>query len=549
MVIHDIYFPMAVFFDWLLFLSLLAAILLLNKYKILLPYKGNSLCMDSSIYLASLFIFGLELTLSLLFLGSLIYAILNSKTEWWKHLFNFSMFAIMISSSYYIFSFSGGELGSINLASTIPYLLAMAIYFIINTGIVSMYFRSNSEMLFFSIYKEIGQEAIGNYIITLALAFVLAILLESNPIFGTVIFTFVIVLSSMAFIKYFHLYEQMSNDKVYQEQILHSIPIGIITEEHKTSEFFLNSTAKSLLECDKNKIRHLSAADKSKNEYFWSIFSSEKSCQNVKVPYKTNDNQHLLLVSQSPLYDQNNVSIGRNFYFIDITDTEELEQRMHQSEKLAVLGGLAAGAAHEIRNPLAVIHGFLSLMRDSFSEKEQKKFFIPLMLSEFDRINLIIEEMLLLARPSSPKFKEVSVSDIISEIPDFYNQSPIGEQIQFKINLDETTLLLDEKQIKQVLYNLIRNSCDAMNGIGTITIYSKLDKDTYRLFIQDTGPGIAKDLQQSIFDPFLTTKETGTGLGLTIVQRIIENHQGSIRLYSSSEEGTTFVISLPLIKT
>ncbi|MCT8137707.1 sensor histidine kinase [Anaerobacillus sp. CMMVII] len=537
--------------DWLLFSLLTIAIILLNKYTILLPHKGNSLCMDTAIYIAVLFIFGLEMTLSLLFFSNLLFAIFNRRTVWWKHVFNFSMLTIMVTCSYYVFIISGGLIGSINLASTLFYVLSLVVYFSINILAISLFFLLSNPSLgsLLVVLKEVAQESIGNYIVTLASAFVLAIIFENNPLFGTFIFTFVIILSSLAFIKYFHLYEQMSTDKIYQEQILNSVPIGIITVENKTSEFFLNSTAKSLLDIDEDKIKGLAEKDKSGNEYFWSIFSSKKSCQNVKVPYKTNERNHLLLVSQSPLYDKDRKSIGRNFYFIDITETAELEQRMYQSEKLAVLGGLAAGAAHEIRNPLAVIHGFLTLMKKSFSERQQEKYFLPLMLSEFDRINLIIEEMLLLAKPGSPKFREISISTIISEIYDFYHQSPSGNEIQFKVNLVDVALLLDEKQIKQVLYNLIRNSYDAMNGNGSITIFSKVEKDTYRLFIQDNGPGIPKDLQQSIFDPFLTTKETGTGLGLTIVQRIIENHQGSIQLSSSSEAGTTFVISLPLIKT
>lgn len=540
-----------IFSEWLQFLLLITAILLLNKFKILLPYKGNSLCMDSSIYIASLFIYGLELTLALLFLGSLLSAFIDRESSWWKHVFNYSMFTIMVSSSYYIFIFLGGVIGSVNLASTFPYLLSLVTYFSINIVIVSIYFLlsdpSSASLLFF--VKNVGHEALGSYIITLALAFILAILLDSTPIFGIFIFTFVIVLSSLEFMKYFHLYDKISSDKIYQEQILNSLPVGIITVGGKTSDFFLNSTAKSFLDSDENKIKFLINGDQSKNESFWDIFSSEKIYQNIKIPYKKNDSKHLLLVSQSPLYDQHKNSIGRNFYFIDITDTDDLEKRVHQSEKLAVLGELAAGAAHEIRNPLTVIHGFLTLMKQSFNKQDQEKYYLPLLINEFERINSITEEMLMIAKPGSPKFKEVNVFNIFSEISDFYKQSPTGQQLKFNVKLDSKKLLLDEKQIKQVMYNLIRNSSEAMNGIGTITIYSELDKDYYHLFVQDTGPGIPKDIQKTIFDPFLTTKETGTGLGLTIVQRIVENHKGYIQLFSSSEHGTAFVISLPLTKT
>ncbi|WNF36633.1 ATP-binding protein [Bacillaceae bacterium IKA-2] len=549
-VIHNNnYFLEPIFSEWLLAILLAVAIFLLNIYRIVLPHQGNSLTMETAIYLSSLFVFGIEMALSVLFLGNFLFFVYSRNISWWKHLFNFSMFTITVCSAYYIFMLSGGLIGSITIATTFPYLLSIVTYFSINIVLVSLYFLLNdpsSNNSLFSVVKEVGQEAIGNYIIILALAFILAILLESSPIFGTIIFTFVMVLASLEFMKYFQLYEKVSTDKVSQEQILNSLPVGIITVRGKFSDFFLNSTAKSFLENAENKIKQMTNEVQNQNEYFWGILSSEKICHNLKVPYKKNDNTHLLLVSQSPLYDQHKNSIGRNFYFIDITDTEDLEKRMHQSEKLAVLGELAAGAAHEIRNPLAVIHGFLTLMKQSFTKQEQEKYYIPLLLNEIDRINSITEDMLMIAKPGSPQFKEVDVSDIFSEIPNLYKHSPTEEQLKFNINLDNTKLLLDEKQIKQVMYNLIRNSNEAMNGIGTMTIYSELDKDCYRLFIEDTGPGIPKDIQKAIFDPFLTTKETGTGLGLTIVQRIIENHKGSIQLFSSSDQGTTFVISLPL---
>ncbi|MCD8510623.1 MAG: ATP-binding protein [Bacillus sp. (in: Bacteria)] len=105
---------------------------------------------------------------------------------------------------------------------------------------------------------------------------------------------------------------------------------------------------------------------------------------------------------------------------------------------------------------------------------------------------------------------------------------------------------MDEKQVKQVLHNLIRNSSDAMNGKGTISFRSSLKDNVYNLYITDTGNGIPEFMIGDIFNPFATSKETGTGLGLTIVQRIIENHKGRIELLSSSDEGTTFCISLPL---
>lgn len=226
-----------------------------------------------------------------------------------------------------------------------------------------------------------------------------------------------------------------------------------------------------------------------------------------------------------------------------VNDKELLEKRLLQSEKLAVLGGLAARAAHEIRNPLAVISGFLSIINQKLEEGEWR---VSLMLKELDRINAIIEEMLMMAKPGAPILKEAYIEDILNEILQLYDQSTNAKNIHFQTEIKPVTLLLDSRQITQVLHNLIRNSYEAMSEPGVIYIKTSINDNMYCLFIRDTGSGIPLEIQEKIFEPFLTSKESGTGLGLTIVKRIIENHGGTIELFSNSENGSTFLIKLPL---
>ncbi|SDZ55912.1 two-component system, NtrC family, sensor histidine kinase AtoS [Evansella caseinilytica] len=343
-------------------------------------------------------------------------------------------------------------------------------------------------------------------------------------------------------------FETIMTDKIYREQILNSLPVGIITVDERSSEGSLNRTAKLLLGYEEESFhfceKHIGG--RKDNQDFWNIFRSKRIVQNAKVIFEIRDEKYSLLVSQSKLFDQQKKPIGRIFYFIDITDTEKLEKRMHQSEKLALVGELAAGAAHEIRNPLAVIDGFLSLMNQSLTAEERNRFHMPLLTKELERINAIIEEMLLLSKPSAPQFRETYLQEVIDDILPLINESHANENIDFQIDLTKELLTMDVKQMKQVFYNLIRNSIDAMGSSGKITISSKVANRSYHIFVKDSGSGIPKELQRTIFDPFLTSKETGTGLGLTIVQRIIDNHHGDISLVSSSHEGTVFRISLPL---
>ncbi|WP_245308208.1 sensor histidine kinase [Halalkalibacter urbisdiaboli] len=341
-------------------------------------------------------------------------------------------------------------------------------------------------------------------------------------------------------------FHTIMNDKVYREQILNSLPVGIITFDEKTDEVSLNQFAKHILgSCEKMVLNPTNAT---KNSSFWGLLASNEIIHNIKVIYQSNEGMHSLLVSQTKLLDEGNEIIGRIFYFIDITETEELEKRMHHSEKLAYVGELAAGAAHEIRNPLAVIDGFFTIMNQALSEPEKKQFHFPLLMMELKRINSIVEEMLLLTKPSAPNVKIVYLEGIINEILPLIQQSTGNEEINFNVNVERELLTLDDKQMKQVFYNLIRNSVDAMEGKGEISIYSKTESDYYTVFIKDSGKGIPSDLQAAIFDPFLTSKENGTGLGLTIVQRIMDNHNGYIELYSSTKAGTTFKLALPRTK-
>lgn len=340
-------------------------------------------------------------------------------------------------------------------------------------------------------------------------------------------------------------FNTIMNDKVYREQILNSLPVGIITINDKTSDISLNTTAIKILNTNEDQVKkRLVFNDAIENKTFWDILTSKHTYLHTKVPFLTEEGQFFLLVSQTELLNQHKRVIGRIINFIDITETEELEKRMFQSEKLAVVGEMAAGAAHEIRNPLTVIHGFLTLMLQSISEQYKDQYHLPLVMKEIERINVIIEDMLLLSKPGAPIKKETYLEDIMGEILPLISQS--SENVDFNIELDRNLLFVDTKQIKQVFHNLLRNSIESMSGNGTITIYTEVTEVYYKVYIKDSGGGIPASILKTLFEPFSSSKEHGTGLGLMIVRRIIENHKGRITLVDTSNEGTIFLIELPL---
>ncbi|MBU9711743.1 diguanylate cyclase [Evansella tamaricis] len=197
--------------DWTIIAVLIIAVIILNEYMIMLPPKGNSLSLDSAIYIASMFIFGIEITLYVLIISSIIFALYHRKIVWWKHLFNFATYSIMINSSFLTFIYIGGQVGSFDVAFLPSYMLALVSYFAANVLLVGIYFLLSVSEGLFTIFKGILKDALSSYLITLALAFILTILLESNPVFGLVVFTIVIILLSLVFRQYFHLYEEVSN--------------------------------------------------------------------------------------------------------------------------------------------------------------------------------------------------------------------------------------------------------------------------------------------------------------------------------------------------
>lgn len=175
--------------EWVLEVLLIIAILLLTRYMIVLPPRGNRLSMDSAIYLALIVVFGVQKALFLLFLSSIfIYVLDQGKMVWLKHSFNFSMYVLMICGAYEVFLFFGGEVGPLRLHSMFAYLLALVTYFCVNIAIIGGYFLVVSSESLFSVIKGVIKEALSNYVITLASSFILAIMLVSYPLVGLVLF-------------------------------------------------------------------------------------------------------------------------------------------------------------------------------------------------------------------------------------------------------------------------------------------------------------------------------------------------------------------------
>lgn len=224
----------------------------------------------------------------------------------------------------------------------------------------------------------------------------------------------------------------------------------------------------------------------------------------------------------------------------------EIIARLSNSEKLSAAGQLAAGIAHEIRNPLTVVSGYLQLMKHNPANREMA----DIMLSEVNRMNLIMNEFLFLAKPSKPKFAKHSVRGIIHDVLLLFEAQARASRIELKQDcpVDLPLLYCDPNQLKQVFINILKNALEAMKDGGQIEIKVRQDKRdrTLTVCFTDQGCGIPKSDMARIGEPFYTTKESGNGLGIMVTRSIIDQHKGTFYMDSTPGVGTTVVITLPL---
>ncbi len=241
----------------------------------------------------------------------------------------------------------------------------------------------------------------------------------------------------------------------------------------------------------------------------------------------------------------NDKVVGVIGYSKDITKIKETEEKLRRTEKLSVAGELAAGVAHEIRNPLTALKGFVQLLQAN--DASHKRYY-NIMSKELDRINHIVGELLVLAKPQELRFKKGNLVEIIKDVIALLESQAnfCGAKIAMEVQSEIPLLDCEENQLKQLFINIIKNSIEASSTKVQILL-AKKDDDVV-ITVKDNGCGIPKERMKHLGEPFFTYKEKGTGLGLTVSYRILESHQGKIKFDSKVKQGTTVEITLPIVK-
>ncbi|GIP27173.1 hypothetical protein J23TS9_23030 [Paenibacillus sp. J23TS9] len=335
-------------------------------------------------------------------------------------------------------------------------------------------------------------------------------------------------------------------------QLLEKMPLAVLITKKGIIQY-VNPAALRLVHAnDKSEVLGMSTDSVVDTSYHQALsdrrknFVTHQSLRSISYMINALDGQQKFVEGFTLIinYEGEPAAVG---VFKDITDQQQKEEYIMQSEKLNMAGQLAAGIAHEIRNPLTSINGFMKLMRSS---KRSTESYFDIIESELKRIELIVNELLVLSKPQGNHIsKPVNVLPILDQVITLMRVQAALKNIEITFHCPDTSLWItgEMNQLKQVFINLLKNGMDAMGTSGTIHITAEFSDLEVLISVQDEGSGMTPEQIQKLGQPFFTTKETGTGLGFMITQNIIHNHGGSIQIDSVPDHGTTFTVKLPKI--
>jgi two-component system nitrogen regulation sensor histidine kinase GlnL len=358
--------------------------------------------------------------------------------------------------------------------------------------------------------------------------------------------------------------KKSSISQISWEQILTNLEDGVITLDQDGKIAFFNEAAEALTEISSSRATQRPLEQLFKTEPW--LIDLVKKTQPPRQESARGEGDFVtrwgrktpVSLTVSPLQDGQGKYLGSVLLFRDIKHRKELEEDLKRADRLAMMGTLAAGLAHEIRNPLGGIKGAAQLLRRSIEDNSSLLRYTDIMIREVDRVNQLIEQLLDLSRPAQLTLAPVNIHQILEDVllleAPTLGESAIAVRKAFDPSLPP--IRGDRAQLTQVFLNLVKNAFQSMERSGTLTLTTRLETDFHIreqgtgrnrfiwVDIADEGAGIKEEDLPHIFSPFFTTKNSGTGLGLSICYRIIKEHGGLIRVDSVAGRGTTFKVSL-----
>ncbi len=341
------------------------------------------------------------------------------------------------------------------------------------------------------------------------------------------------------------------------EVVLESMTDGIMVTDTENRLVLYNKSAERLIpfvsvpEVYERKVWAV-IADIEISDFVKSVLEHQETVRDREFSIRVGGEPRTLSCSVLPLVRNGKIQ-GNLFHIEDVTEKRAKEIRLRRAESLASLTTLAAGVAHEIKNPLGAIGIHIQLIKKSLQGKGRvgKRALmkhLDVVTEEVERLNKIVVDFLFAVRPMDAHLELRDLNGILLDLVKFVEVETAQGDVKLNVELAEglPRLLLDEKYIKQAVLNLVKNSLSAMPQGGVLTIRTERKGDYVRLQVMDTGIGIPPEYLDKIFEPYFTTKEFGSGLGLTIVYKIVKEHKGEITVDSEPGRGTTFTIKFPI---
>lgn len=345
----------------------------------------------------------------------------------------------------------------------------------------------------------------------------------------------------------------LSRIKVFTDSLVEHMPIGLVALDNGGLIISFNQTAESILRLPVRKViggKGHKILPRPFQEIIMALAGKkgiiEKEIDCPLVEGKTIP----LEVIATTLAEENGAFLGSVILFRDLTEVRHLKKEIARSQRLASLGNLAAGVAHEIRNPLSSIKGFATYFKERYRDNPLDGETADMMVQEVERLNRVITQLLDFARPLTVEKKPTPLPPLIRQTLKMIEGQAGAKHIAIQADLtDIPEIMIDADKIKQVLFNLFLNALEMMPEGGILQVkVTPVEGNAVNITISDSGPGIDRKHLAHIFDPYFTTQPSGTGLGLSIVHKIVEAHDGEIRAESTPGEGATFSILLPVME-
>jgi len=341
--------------------------------------------------------------------------------------------------------------------------------------------------------------------------------------------------------------------KAFSDNVVERMPVGLVALDGNGRVISLNQAAEATLRLSSDQVTGRTASEvlpRQVLDLVAALKDSTRTAIGKEFDCSFRDGRLVPLdVTLSSLKGEDGTDWGTIILCRDLTEVQNLKREVETTRRLASLGRLAAGVAHEIRNPLSSIKGFATYFRDRYRDNPEDQKTSEVMIQEVDRLNRVISQLLEFARPPVIQKKRASLQSLIQRSLKMIERqtSAKGIQVLSELPSDIQDVDLDPDGINQVLLNLYLNAIEAMEQGGTLTVsLSKKESSPWvKLTVTDTGAGISREDLEHVFDPYFTTKQTGTGLGLAIVHKIIEAHRGEVRAESEVGRGTTVSVLLP----